>query len=237
MVNTLLYSIGKSKSCSHCVQLLKSAGISLIDHPSPEVTHLLLDVPSVSDSSLEHTLRMLPPDVRVIGGNLHLTTTKVWDLLCDEEYLSQNAAVTAHCAIKVALPYLNTTLADTKTLIIGWGRIGKCLARLLKAMGCPVTVATRNPAILRALGYAVQDTAHMDPRGFQLLFNTVPEPILSEEQLLPCPNCVKIDLASRPGLGGADIISARGLPGKYAPESSGKLQYETILRYIKEDHP
>ena len=237
MQKILFYPIGKSKSSQHCVQLLRTAGIPLIDHPSPEITHLLLDIPSSPDN-LETTLSMLPPDTQVIGGNLSLPNNKVWDFLKDESYLAKNAAITAHCALKVALPHLTATLPESPTLVIGWGRIGKCLAGLLKSMGCSVTVAARNPAhraMLEALGYQSEDCANFNLDGIRLLFNTVPEPILCESQLLPYPNLVKIELASRPGLEGSDIIKARGLPGIYAPETSGKLQFETILRYLKEE--
>ena len=41
---------------------------------------------------------------------------------------------------------------------------------------------------------------------------------------------MKIDLASEKGLGGEDVIWARGLPGIHAPESSGRLIAETCLR-------
>ena len=238
MQKALFYPIGKSQSSIHCTRLLQQYGVPLIDHPSPDVTHLLLDVPTKPSDTLTSTLSMLPLSITVIGGNLQLPDIKVWDLLRDETYLSQNAAITAHCALKTALPHLSTTLSDTPTLIIGWGRIGKCLGKLLKSMGCPVTVAARKEShrsILRALGYQTQNTENLNLHSFRLLFNTVPETVISENQLLPYPDLIKIDLASRPGLEGKDIITARGLPGIHAPETSGKLQFETILRYLKED--
>jgi hypothetical protein len=43
------------------------------------------------------------------------------------------------------------------------------------------------------------------------------------------PDCLKIDLASKPGIAGSDVIIARGLPGKMAPESAGHLIAKTIL--------
>lgn len=46
---------------------------------------------------------------------------------------------------------------------------------------------------------------------------------------------MKIDLASKPGIGGTDVLWARGLPGKFAPESAGKLIAQTILRLLKEE--
>ena len=41
---------------------------------------------------------------------------------------------------------------------------------------------------------------------------------------------MKIDLASVKGMEGGDVIWARGLPGKDAPESSGVLIGKTVLR-------
>jgi hypothetical protein len=43
-------------------------------------------------------------------------------------------------------------------------------------------------------------------------------------------DCVKIELASKDGMEGDDIIIARGLPGIHLPESSGELIAETFLR-------
>ena len=65
---------------------------------------------------------------------------------------------------------------------------------------------------------------------YGLLYNTVPDlPFV-----LDLSEVVAIDLASEPGMQGDNIIIARGLPGKYAPESSGRLIAETILRFYKE---
>ena len=133
-----------------------------------------------------------------------------------------------------------TILADTPALIIGWGRIGKCLAKLLSGLGCPVTIAARNPsdrAMARALGWAAVDISGIPPllSGIGVIFNTVPAPILGKDTLDTHEKCVKIDLASIPGLEGQDVIRARGLPGLYAPESSGGLIAETIARYLREE--
>ncbi len=245
-----MFPAGSTSACRFGAASLEKAGVTLVDHPSPELTHLLLDVPSFTGNGvlrgggdLERLLRMLPPDITVVGGNLThpaLAGYTAMDLMKDAQYLAANAAITADCALRVAAPLLTTAFADSPTLIIGWGRIGKCLGQLLKAIGADVTVAARKEtdrAMLRALGFHAADTANLagNLSRFRLIFNTVPQMLLSETQLASCGQCVKIDLASRPGMGGDDVIRANGLPGVRAPESSGKLIAETVLRRLREE--
>ena len=241
MTNILLYPVVTTASAKQAVSLLHKYGISTITHPAPEITHLMLDVPSFNPEGslrcgedLDVILERIPPDVTVIGGNLThpaLAAYRKLDLLQDEAYLARNAAITADCTLRIAAPLLKTTFQDTSTLILGWGRIGKCLAGLVKAIGAPVTVAVRSKkelAMLQALGYAAVDYSHL-PESTQLVFNTVPG-----QNFEKICGCVKIDLASQRSLPGEDVIWARGLPGIIAPESSGKLIAETILRLLKE---
>lgn len=245
MKSVLLYPIGKTDAVRFAVSVLHKEGIPIIDHPAPEITHLLLDVPAFSaDGSLRcgtdigiH-LERLPQSIIVAGGNLDhpaLREYRTVDFLRDETYLSSNAAITAECALQVTAPLLKTTFAETSALVIGWGRIGKCLAKLLKGFGADVTVAARSSkdrAMLSALGYRTVDYS-TPPEQYRLIINTVPAPIFSKEIPL-CKDCVKIDLASTPGLLGEDVVHARGLPGIYAPESSGRLIANTFLRLCKE---
>lgn len=243
--NMLMYPLGSTPACRWAAKRLAQAGIAMVDHPSPEVTHLLLDVPSFSadgklrgGGELKPLLRMLPDTITVIGGNLahpELKDYPVLDLLKDGIYVANNAAITADCALRVAAPKLQTTFAETPALIIGWGRIGKCLAKLLQAMGTEVTVAARKEsdrAMLEALGYRTLDIPEIPQvlEQFGVIYNTVPQKMLTQDQLSPYSKSLKIDLASQPGLEGEDVVIARGLPGLYAPESSGRLIAKTILR-------
>ena len=244
----LIFPAGTTAAARYAADFLSKAGIPLTDHPTPEITHLLLDVPSFGPDGLlrgggdiQSVLECLPQDITVMGGNLDhpaLAEYKTADLLADAEYVSQNAAITADCALQVAAPLLKTTFSRTPTLIIGWGRIGKCLARLLRSIGADVTVAARKEtdrAMLRALGYRAADTARIgDISRYRLIFNTAPELILDEAQTALCKNSVKIDLASKKGILGDDVVWARGLPGIYAPESSGALIAETFIKLLKE---
>ena len=246
MDKSLIYPVGTTRACGYAAEKLRSAGFSLADHPSPEVTHLLLDVPAFGNGRGENVpeiLQMLPRQVIAAGGNLCGNLPEGclgWDFLQDEDYLAQNAAITAQCTLRVAAPVLSGTLQDAPALVIGWGRIGKCLGKLLKALGNDVTVAARKEkdrAMLRALGYRTENISNLPAHlgRYRIVFNTAPEPILSESDLSQTENCVKIDLASKKGLGGGDVIWARGLPERYAPESSGELIARTMIRFLKEE--
>lgn len=250
MKHTLIYPAGMTESCRYAGDVLHQRGFPIVDHPTPEITHLLLDVPGFRNDGMlrsgenpQHLLSMLPETITIVSGNLDSAALKPYrkmDLLKDSDYLAQNAAITADCALKVAAPLLKTAFRDTPALILGWGRIGKCLSQLLKGAGFPVTVATRNPedrSILRALGYRGLSFPEIPKQTdrFRLLFNTVPVPVFGAEDLDLFRNCIKIELASRDGLEGKDIIVARGLPGLHAPESSGRLIADTFFKLWKEE--
>ncbi len=199
-------------------------GYTVTDRLDDTVTHLLLPVPT-PESSIPASL---PLGVTLIGGKLPALPQKTVDLLQDEHYLQENAAITADCAL--ALAKENMALSKGSALVIGWGRIGKCLANLLRAEGMQVTVAARKPEIrrqLRNLGFDATPMEHMDPGDYTLIFNTAPAPVLD---VADCKGLC-IDLASLQGLQGDSVLWARGLPGKMAPEASGALIAKTALRY------
>ena len=233
------YIGGNSPALTFAIEILAKSGIDFSGKP----THLLLPVPSISQdgniiggNDLHSLLKELSQSITIIGGNLpELPGYEVWDLLKDPEYVAENAYITAHCAVRLAMDRLPIALRHRKVLVIGWGRIGKCLAALLKGLEADVTVAARKEAdraILRALGYGSADTEKLDCAGYRVIFNTAPATILPSGPA----DCLKIDLASTPGIGGNDVIHARGLPGKDAPEASGELIARTILRFLsKED--
>ncbi len=216
----------------------------MVSEPCEQVTHLLLPVPSfgpdggiVGGGNLSTLLSLLPKDITVIGGNLDRPELDYYtcvDLLQDESYLALNANITAHCALELALDQLPVILDGCDVLIIGWGRIGKCLGKLLQQLGAQVSVCARKESdrsMLSALGYRALKLEQVDTAAYRVIFNTVPV------MLFPtCPgNALKIDLASRLGLGSEDVIWARGLPGKDAPESSGRLIASTLIPILRKE--
>jgi dipicolinate synthase subunit A len=163
------------------------------------------------------------------------------DLLQDARYLAENAAITADCAIRLAGQGLKTVFRGLPVLVIGWGRIGKCLAAQLKCTGADVTVAARKEAdrgMLASLGYHAIPTEALElylPR-YRILFNTVPCEVIDETQAQRCRrDCLKIDLASVCGIAGDGVLWARGLPGKMAPEAAGRLIGSAALRLARKE--
>jgi len=224
MKNILVYPAISGRAGTYAAGYLEHHGVPVIRHPSPEITHLLLDVPSreIPGGLLER----LPENVYVVGGNLSLTDHRTLDLLKNEWYLAKNAAITAECALQIAMENSETVFSGTPVLVIGWGRIGKCLARLLNNIGAEVTVAARKDAdraMAEVMGYRSL-LPGTPPERCRMVFNTVPAPVMEA-----MTGCLNIDLASEPGILGNDVIWARGLPGKYAPEASGCLIGEAFL--------
>ena len=206
---------------------LQRSGVTVTETPDQETTHFLLPVPT-------RCFDTLPENAVIVGGNLHcLPGYRVIDLLKDPEYLARNAAITARCAI----PLIGRELIDLPVLVLGWGRIGKCLGQLLWRAGANVTIAARKEtdrAMAKALGYEaipITDAQAALPQ-FGAVINTVPAMLISVDGC--ASDCVCLELASRPGMAGGNIIDGRGLPGKYAPEASGTLIAQRFLALAQE---
>lgn len=241
MDSCLLYTAGDNAALKLAIRQLKRFGCNFTQSLEDPVTHLLLPVPSLDadgnirgGGDLQALLEKLPRNTTVIGGNLPAMEWPVYDLLQDPVYVAENAYITAHCAVRLIMDRLPTALRRCPVLVIGWGRIGKCLAALLKGLEANVTVAARKEtdrAMLTALGYPAIPIDGLQSDGYRVILNTVPVMVL--------PNChercLKIDLASMPGIGGEDVLWARGLPGKDAPEASGELIARTVLKYLNQE--
>lgn len=234
----LLYCLVSTPAALAACEELEAGGFSLCREPAPEVWGLLLDVPT--PQTVKIPWDRLPEGCRVFGGNLAGVPEgfRAQDLLKDPIYAAQNADITARCALRLAAGKLEETLAGLPVLILGWGRIGKCLGRHLRSLGADVCVFARNPkdrGLLAALGYKALDRAEMLAAlpDIRLVFNTAPELVLSEADTQSC-GALLVDLASRRGIGDPRALWARGLPGKLAPLSSGRLMAQTVCRLWKE---
>jgi len=165
-----------------------------------------------------------------------------------DEMAVLNAIPTAEGAIQIAMEELPFTLHGSNTMVLGFGRVGKTLAKTLYGIGAKVYVEARNYsdiAWIRNYGYQPVLLSNLDEYlpDMAVIFNTIPHIILDKDRLLKLnKNCLVIDLASKPG--GVDLESAKSLgiktiwalslPGKVAPLTAAEIIRDTIYNIIDE---
>lgn len=165
-----------------------------------------------------------------------------------EDFLIPNALLTAEGAVNIALKEYGKSIFSSRCLVVGFGRIGKILANLLKNMGANITVSARNLkdiSLAKISGFGTTNVSNLNEKAnFDLIFNTVPAPVLDAVALGFLSSArIIIDLASAPG--GTDkfvakelgikLISALGIPGKHFPEAAGEIIADVIYKMIEEE--
>ena len=122
-----------------------------------------------------------------------------------EELTVLNAIPTAEGAVEIAMRELPITIHGSKSLVLGFGRVGKLMAKTLSALGSFVTVAARKHedlAWISAYSYkGVRFSNLFEALPLQdIIINTVPAKVLGRKEL-SClkKDCLVIDLASKPG--------------------------------------
>ena len=211
---------------------------------------------SASPLSLDEFLDAINPSALLFGGqikpNLQKALTekniKFCDYLTREELAIRNAVPTAEGAIKIAIEETPITLHGSKCLVLGYGRIGKILSRMLQGMGANVWVEARKYADLAMIeGHGYEPLSLGEVKNFidefDIIFNTIPALILNETLLKAVkPDALIIDLSSKPGgvdftaarLMGIRVIWALSLPGKVSPVTSGIIIKDTIMNIVNE---
>ena len=170
------------------------------------------------------------------------------DLLKREEFSVLNTIATAEGTIQIAMEETQRTVHGSNVLVMGFGRIGKVLAKMLDGIGAKVYCeARKNEDIswIKAYGYNPIHLNNLDEYldKFDIIINTIPFQILDEQKLnLVKDDVVIIDLASNPG--GVDrkaardknlkVIWALSLPAKVAPLTSAEFIKETLYHVLKE---
>lgn len=169
---------------------------------------------------------------------------KCVDFMESEEFAILNTIPTVEGAIEIAIKNTDITLHNSDVLVVGYGRIGKYLSKILKDMGAHVSVSARKYedfAWINTYGYEKIEYNHLNEKveRYDVIFNTVPYIVL-DKVILDKVNkeCLIIDLASKPGgvdfeyvrSTGLKCIWALGLPGKVACKSAAKYMFDIISR-------
>lgn len=116
-----------------------------------------------------------------------------------------NSIPSAEGAIQMAMEKLPITIHGSNSFVLGFGRVGKTLARMLNGIGARTTVVARKrPDLARVLemGYRPLHLSelHQHIHEADVIFNTIPALILDHKLLsLMNKDALIIDLASSPG--------------------------------------
>ena len=187
------------------------------------------------------------PALRAIADNLGIQLIETVNL---NELAILNSIPSAEGAIQMAMEATTITIHGSQSFVIGLGRCGWTLSRMLQGIGAHVTGVARKPSDLARAAemglHAVHLVDLLDEIGrAELIFNTVPYPILDRMMLEKVArDAVIVDLASIPGgtdfeyaqMLGIKALLAPGLPGIVAPKTAGRILAQIypqlILRHL-----
>jgi len=170
------------------------------------------------------------------------------ELLDNDEVAIYNSIPTAEGTIMMTIQNTNFTIHGSHAIVLGFGRTGITLARVLDALGAKVMVGARKPehiARIYEMGlipFHINDLDQM-VSNVDLLYNTIPKTVVTAKVIANMPyNSLIIDLASKPGgtdfrfaeKRGIKAILAPGLPGIVAPKTAGTILANVITRLILE---
>lgn len=211
---------------------------------------ILLPIPSVSCDGFIKGTRVLPQSVTDVATEGSLVAgyalpsdfseslleagSLVYDAAKDEDFLLENARLTAHGALGHILTNLKKDVSALRVAVVGYGRIGSEMLRLLLFLGAAVTVLTTRESAAKELGEMGVSAWVLDGRadisGFDLVINTAPARLF-DEKTPGISDCPLIDLASGDVLPALpNIKKLAALPEKMYPETAGEKYADAIAK-------
>ncbi len=222
------YEVVCCDSDTICSAQPKGAHCALVLSPAKPVTE------SIAASA--------PPESYIFGGK---ATPKALELIAKKE-IAYVSFLDDEIFTMLAMENTPATIRDMEVLLLGYGRVAKCVNQVFTALGAKVTVLARNVKDIAAAGvfaHAAHDFDYLQHGGIaaDVVINTVPHLVLGKSELRHLKQeAYIIDLASKPG--GVDFEAAQalgirtehalGLPGRVAPKSAGDYMKRVILRTL-----
>ena len=213
---------------------------------------ILLPIPTARDKkyitgtsyAVEDILPLLEKGVFVVGYNIPSAITDrarqvgalVYDAGEDEDFLCDNAELTARGAVGYLLTHGGRDLAELNIGVVGYGRIGIRLIRLLLLFGANLTVYTgRREVALELCEMGISACVIGDAPDLSeldILINTAPARQIDEADL---PEKTEIiDLASgRAFEPSGRLTKLASIPDQTYPLTAGRLYAEAAIRAME----
>ncbi|MDR3293570.1 MAG: hypothetical protein LBT20_05660 [Clostridiales bacterium] len=165
-----------------------------------------------------------------------------------ERFAYRNAAITADGALMLTAENTEITFKEMSVLVVGFGRVGKAVAKIFKSVGAATDVVTFDSkecaeAVLTAdRQFSSFENIRFD--RYDAVINTVPAPLLNKHITARFRDgAFLLELASEPGgfdksavkRKGLTFLHASGLPSKAAPKTAARILFEEIAEYLKLD--
>ncbi len=168
------------------------------------------------------------------------------DLTKNENFLLKNAIPTVEGIVEILFRESDRTIHASRSLILGFGRIGTRLSKTLHDLGSEITIASNNPIEETKAACDGYQHIHLSkllysPLDFDYIINTIPCIHLTKDVIDRIElDTLIIDIASLPGgidniyakQTGHRVIIAKGIPGKSSPRTGAHYIFDTISEQI-----
>lgn len=248
--------IGTDKRLSTCSEMLAERGYESYHIATDDVTEQLVE--RIKELSPQHIVfpvlqlkGTLSPTLLTQGTQLYTgvvsddwlapfkeTGFTVHSYLKDEQFIWQNARLTAEGFVHDYYARVKRQLAGTHFYVAGFGKVGKMTAHVLASLGASVTVIARSATQLgeaAALGYRVKPLTNDCIPNEGNFINTIPAQWFSVSEnsklfiydLASAPGCLKKNLAPE------YYTVLLGLPGKHFPVDAAAALADALERMYR----
>lgn len=202
------------------------------------ITGTEIDFPTVAELSGRGTLLVGYGIPKELFGLSAARGAEIYDLATDEEFLADNARLTAYAALGRILSDIPRELSELTVGVVGYGRIGSRLVSLLLFLGARLRVYTRRESVrleLCEMGIGAELISdESDFSDIDLLINTAPTRVMSDERFFSLPEGLMIiELASGKNFPTSDRVRALpSLPERVYPVSASRIYTECVRARI-----
>ena len=208
----------------------------------------------IKDEKARDILSLAKRGTLVFGGHPGELTRQIieeaslvyTDILSEEQFCRDNALITAEGALSLIINSTEETLYSMRVAILGYGRIGERLARMLLGLGATVRIFSSNEEELSRAKTRGISACHLWQREnmdiFRAIVNTVPlRHVIDEETIFSLSDSAYIlDLASGENNVNWKAMNslklkgekASSLPTKISPKSAALAVERAIFRHL-----